>query len=1035
MSSISGKSPIASTSAAAMQDDTIEPAPLPESQVLTAHQAPAELPQTPGPPLLPARRKPLLRKVRTAINKLRQATVVSSPLGVYTRAADRPAVPDVRGREQAPPKDQAASPLGPRQQARLDGRFKHSAAALIQPPPLTRLRGSLGQDGVLPPPGSATAAAAQRTSDAACRGAIDALFGTTAGPSLGARLLDDFQQVFPGEAERAREAAVLVGQGLACAMPGHADRAHAAWAAMVADDAQAGAPVQQRRDVNDGLRALASSDLAFDALWALKSHRGHASAQAGHWEETKFALQTSDELLRQGVDLGVGSAHASADFIAHATARSAAAGQLGGQEAADVLACRTLLCATREMDGTGAPTAAELAACMAWRSGFTTSGPGSDFNQAVHGMHRFTSWARQALKDREPGAWNHVKRWVRGLGQAVKGTGQSPWRAASLGTMGAELPELARGRERFEAEMRGALQQLQAALANDAQRLSDAESADPRPLGKAQARHAVVSRLLEHGPLRKNFKLDGAAREQITAQLAGAGLEVPPKLLAKVLGERITLSMLERWAGDSVDAGSAQEATFKRHVDEARWIAKGRTAKARPEDGLDAMRELAMLALDTEGVQLRHELQRGVQGGVVFNLRALGTELSVNVGPVARLLQGRRATVRIGTTTIGSDVFMGSDTRWMRMLGVASSAGLNVEKIDHASVTLGFASVLRHTWETSEGEGVSIRASKNCKRHKQLVGEAVDFLFKQADARRRHKIDGPELWERFSNAFINEPDVVIEKVGTRAAQRRTGAAAGLGARLGLFPFTVGPFASAGVEYVRGGSVREEPASTGSKTAAKESQLSAQALATVAGTVVAQVAIHGVELLSSLRFPALVSGSARMDFSLAGGTVQVRLTVEDGRVQPKLSLAQRQFQLPHEMLSYAESVRADWEPLVGKARFDRFLRDLRALPGEGAAGNRVHQERRRLTDAAARELSVLLAQRSLQQRQGATQPVQATEEAMAEVLGDALSWVPEKLAVSEVASRYVETGIELVGALRSRLTATSTNRYLLQLKPG
>lgn len=56
-------------------------------------------------------------------------------------------------------------------------------------------------------------------------------------------------------------------------------------------------------------------------------------------------------------------------------------------------------------------------------------------------------------------------------------------------------------------------------------------------------------------------------------------------------------------------------------------------------------------------------------------------------------------------------------------------------------------------------------------------------------------------------------------------------------------------------------------------------------------------------------------------------------------------------------------------------------------------------------------------------------------ALVEVMCDLRSWVPEKMVVSEVAANVSETGIEMVAAVRSRMTATSTNRYLLQLKPN
>ncbi|NRF68474.1 hypothetical protein HLB44_15880 [Aquincola sp. S2] len=45
-----------------------------------------------------------------------------------------------------------------------------------------------------------------------------------------------------------------------------------------------------------------------------------------------------------------------------------------------------------------------------------------------------------------------------------------------------------------------------------------------------------------------------------------------------------------------------------------------------------------------------------------------------------------------------------------------------------------------------------------------------------------------------------------------------------------------------------------------------------------------------------------------------------------------------------------------------------------------------------------------------------------------------SWIPEKISISEMVSSHVDMGLEAGLVSRSRVSATSTNRYLLQLKP-
>ncbi|NRF68476.1 hypothetical protein HLB44_15890 [Aquincola sp. S2] len=201
-------------------------------------------------------------------------------------------------------------------------------------------------------------------SDAACAAAIDACFALAAPhtPSLGQQLLAEFNGIAQ-RPDQARQAAWHVALGLRAGVGTDLQRAHVAWEAIKADAVTG--PLHRQRDANNALRALASCDLSYDMLWAMKDHRGHAAAQNGCYEEYKFALQATDQLMKMGVGPPADSALGIADFTAYAGQRRVQrAPRLGSTEAADVLACRTLLSACADLDGS--PRSAPRASPGTW---------------------------------------------------------------------------------------------------------------------------------------------------------------------------------------------------------------------------------------------------------------------------------------------------------------------------------------------------------------------------------------------------------------------------------------------------------------------------------------------------------------------------------------------------------------------------------------------------------------------------------------------------------------------------------------------
>ncbi|NRF68475.1 hypothetical protein HLB44_15885 [Aquincola sp. S2] len=537
---------------------------------------------------------------------------------------------------------------------------------------------------------------------------------------------------------------------------------------------------------------------------------------------------------------------------------------------------------------------------MAWRNGFRESGPGTDFNAAVNRMHKGTEWMQRAVEG-GTGFWARTSQWLTGIVQSVPAKNLSPFEGARLGTMGAELKELHREQAAFGKELKNALEVLGAALRSETEQRPTSTDGPAAAQHELRVRLAIVEAWAAEESPRKSFKLDRAAQRQIRAQLAQAGHQVPESVYTKAFSSKLSLTTLEDWAtksmgkkekeNDPLQLGAGFLDTFRDHIEHARAHARGTSAHLKSDGGYDELRDICHLALQTEGVQFSHERQRGMQGGLMFNLATPLAEVGVNVGPVSRYTKGRRATVRIGTTTIGSDIFLGTEKRSAKMFGVAATAGIEMAQAAKSVLAAGAAAVLRHTRDNSEGSGVSIRVSKTVKDGRDVAERVIDFLSLQSRPQTRTP-SGAEFWERFSAAFINE-EVAVIAVGTHNQKRRTGGGVGAGARVAVKPTTFGPFLSAGVDWARSLTQRREKGHTTSETSSRDSRTTLSARGTLAGTAVAQLDLQGETALKSVRMPAVLTGaSANMDIDLSGSQGQVRLTIENGRVQAKLSLAQR-----------------------------------------------------------------------------------------------------------------------------------------------
>lgn len=837
-------------------------------------------------------------------------------------------------------------------------------------------------------------------------------------------LLDDFRRSGLDDAS-ARDAAAFAGAALSAAVGDIGGRDVITWQGLCSGAGREGMTNEARRSIDTALRVFASNGPAFDALWHMMSSRGHpVAANPDHKPAWRQALQAVDKLVE------LGAVDRETDLDWQAVARQADGQRatllrtrLGGSEPKEALAWMTLLHAEHRLRGAAGPAPDVLrAASMAWRNGYTTSGEGTDFHRAVHRMHKFATWVNRAVQPQAFGSF----------AQRTLGRQLSPMLAMRHGLLGADLGDIA-------TETRRLVRHTQDALAALRQAVEGAAGSDVDNASKAllRSKAAVLDHWIGLGDdLHDGAELDAAQRSQLRAELQRDPSAAPasPEAQAGVLGARFSLGLLERWA-HSPDIAAHGADGLKRHLDAVRRTAEPSLAFQVVDADRVALRELARRALDTEGMEWQHGGTVGLEP--VANLGFVTGGLAFSgAGATLRVHRGRAATVRIGTSTVGSDLFFGTGTR--RTAGVSGFAYAGGSP--DAMVRAGAAVRLTYRRESAEQRGVSLRVSKTVPDHKAQCAAVIDFLFGAAEEAASRPIDPPALWQRFADRFFDS-DVSVNLVEADSLSHRVVGAVSLGAGLAVSRQSVGLNLRAGYEGATLRARRLESAGHATSATAIDRQTSgATTQATSGWNPIPAVALSGGRQVDAVGIVPLPVLACRADFGMGSSSAgQVRLTSENDRVVAALSLQQREFRSQDEFIGQVQARRAQWEAALGGAgAFEQAMAEIRSLSllPHKAAGNRWFTERLQLTPDAASRLSLLRAQRSFGcfdagvDAAGQSQEIDSAIEAE---LNDGNNWQPEKLAVFEVAKAEDTVGPDFVVVANTTLQATSVTRYLYQAK--
>lgn len=964
------------------------PAPSPENDASTP----------PTPPPKPATR---LQALRAALPARLTAPRIDShrwagPFGLPSRSRNGIASPHLR-RETKPVADPETRPATGAQRAAMDSKLRSAVSAVSGVNRSALTRRQPGGQQPAPPDLSGTA------------------------------LHQDFMAMGLNEAQ-ARQAAAHAGSALLASVGDVGGQDVLMWQHLSQND-PGRLGEDAKRAVNATLRTFASNGPAFDALWHMKTHRRHAdAAQPGNAVALRQALQAVDQLIALGV-VAPHEDHAWQSVAARADARrdELLATRLGSGEGPDALAWMTLLHAAHQLCGTAGPAPACLrAASMAWRNGYTTSGKGTTFNRAVHRLHKFSSWVNRAQRS---GQGRHFL-------QRAFGKQLSPLLAMKHGLLGGDLGDFATETRRLHGHTQGAVQALGRAL----QQAIDASAyagLDPESKALLHLRKAVIDHWADCGEtLHAGMRLSRADRDALVDRAAQnpSAPKLRGTVAMKTVRTRFSLEVLERWAESPLVATAAAQPDSAQHASNALRATNPDSApKSNTRDSATLL-EISQKALNTEGLQFRHGGVVGLEPTVNIGL-ATGSAALAGAGGSLRASRGRSATVRIGTSTIGSDIFIGTEARRDGAASVFAYGGPPLPE----QVKLGFSGRLAYRRDAGRETGVSLRVSKNIPDHKQQIGSVIDFLFKAAAEEAQAPSDAAAFWEKFAVEFFDS-DVSCNFVEANQVNHRLIGTLGCGGGIIFNRQSAGPLVRAGFERSWLRARRTEPAGlVTSETALRRTAGTASAQLTLGWNPIPSVSVEGTTRADTVGTTHLPAAIYSADFSTPfGSTGQIRMTVENDRVEAALSLQQREFPDREVFIGHLQQRRELWRAALGGAQnFDAAIADIRALGSHAgkAAGNCCYTERLQLTLDAAERLTLLLSQRSMASRGTAHRglSIDQLNDAIESVLGDQDSWIPEKLAVFEVAGARDEAGPDFGIIAKTVVQAKSVTRYLYQAK--
>lgn len=837
-------------------------------------------------------------------------------------------------------------------------------------------------------------------------------------------------------------------------------------------------------------RVLAGSPAGMEALQHLQGlvlppagHPGRARAEDA-LENYKLALRAEDALLGR---LTVGGSQTTQDVLAAVRAAPAAqglldAGRLGtgkaGREDPATLASQALAYAAANMQrAPGTPEAHPefKPAYVALRNGFTESGQGSDFNAMVKWLYRYVTYIERASARQEPVSFLDVVGQAGRLLKHATGKDKSPLTTLlEAGPLGSDLGQVpAEYRKQLGNTVNDCAAVLDHHLAGNARSMNAGDRT--RGLVRLAALQLWNERLAASADPYAKVSLPRADVEQraneIAARLRVPGTALDPAALQAEMGSHLAgpldVAALRAWFAkdqlvDPVSGRSSAAGRLRKSFDMLEGTGgfvtrlgelQRQFEQGNPAQRREVLRQLLVSVVAGGDVSDYSTGRKNAISGTV-GLSPGGVSVNgVTVGltPVVEASYDRTksSVLRAGVGSNTGVLYLGRETRHAGSVGAGVRAGIEVGPGDFT-----VAAMARLGGAHTAAEGSMIRTNKQGTEHERLAPEdharlqatnwkrmtelAANAIFDLAGAGPGKPANAHDMWagmvarvgdyqdmsfgySRASSATANWSLQGEGIAGVRFGPKDKKSLGGLQLIAGLKH----TFLNRGRAGESTGTQQTLQGSSGSKVtgaAAVNAVMSHPTVKTSDG--------GAVTLLSRSK----VGAESEMVFAASNGFV--RLTTQDGRINPAVSFKQREYSVEGDFFKLVNSQRATWEPRLGErgadgllhhgaAALDGFMQQVANLP---PGRNRVFVERKNLTPDAADAINACMArlgvlQRGLQEHaargtqppQGVPQEAAALRERIAGELNNEANWQPFRLYVNETNQMSKESS--LAGAAR------------------
>jgi len=728
------------------------------------------------------------------------------------------------------------------------------------------------------------------------------------------------------------------------------------------------------------------------------------------------------------------------------------------------LALNALLCAAKvhampDASAKQIGDASQIAAYVAWRSGYRESGPDSPLSRTQGRIAKFMTWIRRA----EQRATDPVTAFDP---RRLAGMRKSPLTAMAYDAGGANLGLASREAEAMHEALQAALDALSTHLGALIQRYALPLEQRGVLLLRQQclARWKVVAK---QSPKAGVFKLSRRDRETIVTAVAvlapNAGLDAPTVLTYRAFTNLKTLDLktLERWSHDAAALGAPPKETSDPLMHIARVREIEHTRPIRPMDTTRAAFQATLAkVIDTSPIGNNVRYFDGGTYGVnvnsALNMGDFKAMFGLSVAPGIKALRGRHAFLEIGSSSYGGEVFMGTDRRSSNgaSLGVFSGVALG---LGHTSLhaTLGVGVGIAYSRDRSTPSGVIIRTQlqRNANGRatdswRRQANDVVGFLFEQSTlVQTSGPIPPEQLWQRFSARFFRARDISVNWRDQKRSSHSVSKVGSAMARLSMAGWHAGPALIASYDHLLAGK-NERVDANGWLRGVERSRARSAAL-TLNGSLVAMSSSPGdfssrAGHPQSASIPSAPIVGATTTLVPSGASVTMRMVDEHGSLNPAYIRRLIEFVDPKSFLSYLETRRESIAHSPNSnARLNAFINEVST---SATRGNQAFGESFKIRPEVAETLNVYrdeieMIKQCARQKPGRAPDLSLSERdntqialrdaEMAHLLNDPQSWKVSGYYTYEINTRGYAAGPSFIA---QAMAATSANgeRVLAEL---